>query len=416
MKYIIKNNNKPLKGTIKISGAKNSALGIIAATLLNEEPLEIKNIPNITDITNLLETIELIGGKVNFKDNTLIIDNSDVISDSIIDYDCIRKIRASYYLLGALLGRFKKAIVAMPGGCKIGTRPIDLHLKGFEALGATTKLEDGNIIVEANTLIGNTIFLDFPSVGATINIMLAAIYAEGTTIIKNAAKEPHVIDIANFLIECGAIIYGAGTNEIKIEGCKTLHKTTYTVIPDQIEAGTFMVAATMTNGDIYIDNIIPNHLRCIALKLEEMGAIIEYEETKLHIKGPKEINPTDIQTSAYPGFPTDLQPIIAVALGLAKGNSLIEETIFDNRYIYVGELARMGSKMKVSGNVNIIQGIPRYKGAIVNAPDLRGGAALVLAGLTTSRTTTIRDIEYIERGYENFDEKLRILGVDIKKI
>lgn len=415
MIYKVKNNG-PLKGHVKISGAKNSALGLIAATLLSEQKIVLRNVPKVNDIENMIKAMKLIGSKINWTNDYLEIINDNIDASKIIDYDCIRKIRASYYLLGALLGKYKKAIVAIPGGCKIGTRPINLHLKGFEALGAKTRLEDGNIIVEATKLIGTKIYLDFPSVGATINIMLAAVYAKGETVISNCAKEPHIVDIANLLNEMGAKIKGAGTSTIKIIGVKELYETDYTTIPDQIEAGTFMIAAAITKGDVFIDNIIPKHLTCIGSKLTEMGVNIEYGENFVHVSMNKRLNPTYIRTSPYPGFPTDLQPQISIALGLADGPSIVEETIFESRFMYVDELSRMGSNMQVAGNINLINGIESYKGATVISPDLRAGAALVLAGLTTNKTTTIKDIELIERGYENFDEKLRNLGANIIKI
>lgn len=415
MKYIVRNNG-PLNGHVKISGAKNSALGLVAATLLTEEEVILKNVPNVDDIKNILEALAIIGSKASFKDNEITVLNDEINYNEIINYDCIGKIRASYYFLGALLGKYKKATVAMPGGCKIGSRPIDLHLKGFEALGATTKLEDGNIIVEAEELKGAHIYLDFPSVGATINIMLAAVLAKGETKILNAAREPHIVDLANLLNEMGAKIKGAGTSDIKIVGVEKLSGTTYSVIPDQIEAGTFMIAAAMTKGDVYIDNVIPSHLKCIGSKLREMGVKVEYGFNYVHVIAKDRLKSIYVRTNPYPGFPTDLQPQISIALGIADGSSIVEEKIFENRFMYVDESARMGSCMQVNGNTNLINGVEKYKGAVVIAHDLRAGAALVLAGLVATKTTTIKNIEYIERGYENFDEKLRALGADIKKV
>lgn len=415
MKYIIKNNG-PLQGRISIGGAKNSALGLIAATLLTEDTVILNNVPNVSDVNNMLEAISFLGGEYEFKDNILKISCKNINNENIIDYDCITKIRASYYFLGSLLGKYKKATVAMPGGCQIGVRPINLHLKGFEALGAKTNLEDGNITVVTDGLVGKNIYLDYPSVGATINIMLASVLASGMTVINNSAKEPHIVDIANMLNEMGANIKGAGTDKIRISGVEKLHGVEYSVIPDQIEAGTFMIAAAITKGDVYLDNIFPKHLHCVAYKLKEMGVSIDEGEDWIRVYTDKRLKASSITTAPYPGFPTDLQPQISVALGLAEGSSLVEEAVFENRFIYTDELARMGSKMCVIGNVNLINGIEKYKGAVVTACDLRAGAALVLAGLVSDKVTTVKNIEYIKRGYEDFDGKLRSLGADIKEV
>ena len=415
MKYIIQE-SKPLVGTVKISGAKNSALGLIAGALLTDETMILNNIPHVSDIENLLNAIISIGGEINFSNNIVILNSKNINPNITIDYEDIRKIRASYYLLGALLGKYKKAIVALPGGCQIGTRPIDLHLKGFRALGATTKLVNGNIVVEAVELKGNTIYLDFPSVGATINIMLASVFAKGVTIIRNAAREPHIVDIANMLIGMGANIKGAGTTEIRIIGCEKLHGCEHTTIPDQIEAGTFMLAAAISNGDIVIDNIIVDHMDSVSMKLKEIGCEVIEDINSIRVVAKNRLKSTFVKTMPYPGFPTDLQPQLAVTLGLADGVSMIQESIFESRYMYVDELARMNGKMQINGNINLITGIENYDGAVVYAPDLRAGAALVLAGLVAKGTTTIKNIEYIERGYENFVEKLQGLGGNIKKI
>jgi UDP-N-acetylglucosamine 1-carboxyvinyltransferase len=416
MKYVI-NNNGPLNGHVKIGGAKNSALALLAATLLTDEEISIINVPNVSDINNLLEAIGFLGGKYTFKENKLIIQNDNINEDSNIDYDCITKIRASYYLLGALVGRFKKASVALPGGCKIGVRPIDLHLKGLEALGVKIELFDGQIVANAEDLHGADIYLDFPSVGATINILLASVFAKGETIIKNVAKEPHIVDVAKMLTLMGADIQGAGTSTIRIKGVEKLHGIqNYKVIPDQIEAGTFMIATAMTGGDVYIEDVIPKHLNCIAFKLMEMGVEIEYGEDYLRVIAKNRLKPTSVITLPYPGFPTDLQPQIAVALGIADGISVVQESVFDRRFEYVDEMSRIGANMRVTSDVNIITGVNSYKGAIVKAPDLRAGAALVLAGLVSKRKTTVKNIEYIKRGYEDFDGKLRSLGADIKEI
>lgn len=415
MKYIIQE-SKPLVGTVKISGAKNSALGLIAGALLTDETMILNNIPHVSDIENLLNAIISIGGEINFSNNIVTLNSKNINPNITIDYEDIRKIRASYYLLGALLGKYKKAIVALPGGCQIGTRPIDLHLKGFRALGATTKLVNGNIVVEAAELKGNTIYLDFPSVGATINIMLASVFAKGVTIIRNAAREPHIVDIANMLIGMGANIKGAGTTEIRIIGCEKLHGCEHTTIPDQIEAGTFMLAAAISNGDIVIDNIIVDHMDSVSMKLKEIGCEVIEDINSIRVVAKNRLKSTFVKTMPYPGFPTDLQPQLAVTLGLADGVSMIQESIFESRYMYVDELARMNGKMQINGNINLITGIENYDGAVVYAPDLRAGAALVLAGLVAKGTTTIKNIEYIERGYENFVEKLQGLGGNIKKI
>lgn len=414
-KIIVKGVNK-LKGEVDINSAKNSILPIIISTILSPNEITIQNIPMLEDVQVILNLLDGLNCNINYSNinKSLKINTSNLKSLDTTN-ELVRKMRASFLLMGPMLARFGYCKLSMPGGCNIGSRPIDLHLKGFEALGAKIKLEDGNIIVEAEKLIGSKIYLDFPSVGATINIILAAIFAEGETKIMNAAKEPHITDIANLLNQMGAQIYGAGTSTIKIKGVKALHSAEHTVIPDQIEAGTFMIAAAMTKGNVYIDNIIPKHLTCIVSKLKEMGAIVKYSETSVQVIGPQRLIPTHIKTGPYPGFPTDLQPQISIALGLADGMSIVEESIFENRFIYVDELSRMGSKMQITGNVNLIKGIETYKGTIVVAPDLRAGAALVLAGLVGNNRTIVRNAEIIERGYENFDEKLKNLGANIAK-
>ena len=413
MEYIIKNNGA-LSGNIQISGAKNSALGLIAATLLTNEEVVLTNVPNVSDIDNMIEAISLIGGKCKKEKNTLIIKNENINVENPINYDCVRKIRASYYLLGSLLGKYHKGIVALPGGCPIGTRPINLHLKGIETLGAKASLEDGNITVTADKLTGRFIYLDFPSVGATINIIFAAVLAEGETRILNAAKEPHVIDIVNMLVKMGAKINGAGTDQIKITGVKALHGTVHEVIPDQIEAGTFMIAAAMTRGDITLENVVSKHLMSISSKLIEMGVKIEEDETKIRITNNKRLKSSIVKTAPYPGFPTDLQPQIAMALALAEGDSIVEEKIFENRFVYADEVARMGAKMRIQKSVNCITGINQFKGATVVAPDLRAGAALTLAGLCADRKTIIKNAQIINRGYEDFTKKLNSLGANIQ--
>lgn len=419
-KYLIENNG-PLMGEVKIEGAKNSALALIAASVMCNDIIVLENIPNVSDVHNLLNTMEYLGSKIDFniKTHTLILDNRNIDYSLTLDIEFIQKIRASYYLLGALLGRYKEANVSLPGGCNIGTRPMDLHLKGFEKLGAIIALKEGNICAKANKLIGTTIYLDFASVGATINIMLAAVFAEGTTTILNAAKEPHVIDVALFLNKMGAKIRNADTGKIIINGVDKLHSTTYETIPDQIEAGTFLLAGAITNGNVTIQNIIPKHMDCITFKLKEMGCIITEDISNINITTPSEkfkFHPVKITTSPYPGFPTDMQPQFAVALGLAQGTSVINETIFENRFLYADEMARMGADMYVYRSLNIIGGVEYYQGAKINTPDLRAGAALTLAGLVAKNKTTLDNIHYIQRGYENFDEKLNSLGANIKII
>jgi len=343
--------------------------------------------------------------------------NIDSDGGLIVDNEYIRKIRASYYLIGALLGKYKKAQVVLPGGCDIGSRPIDQHLKGFRALGAEVKIEHGMIIAQAEHLKGNHIYLDVVSVGATINIMMAASMAEGNTIIENAAKEPHIVDVANFLNSMGANIKGAGTDVIRIRGVSRFHNTEYSIIPDQIEAGTFMMAAAATHGDILIKNVIPKHLEAISAKLTEIGAEVEESDDAVRVVATRRLKHTQIKTLPYPGFPTDMQPQMAVTLGLSKGTSIITESIFENRFRYVEELRRMGASFKVTdGNTAIINGVERYTGAVVAAPDLRAGAALVIAGLAAEGYTTVTQIGYIQRGYERFDEKLRELGGMIQKV
>lgn len=413
--YIIKGGN-PLVGEVDIAGAKNAALAILAAAIMTDDTILIENLPDVRDINVLLEAISGIGAQVERINKSTVKINGSTISDISVDYEYIKKIRASYYLLGALLGKYKHAEVPLPGGCNIGSRPIDQHLKGFKAMGATTRIEHGFIIAEAEELHGAHIFLDMVSVGATINIMMAASMAEGNTIIENAAKEPHVVDVANFLNSMGARIKGAGTDVIRITGVSALHKTEYSIIPDQIEAGTFMFATAVTGGNVVLQNVIPKHLEATTAKLLEMGCqICEYDDA-VRVMAPKKLQATHVKTMPYPGFPTDMQPQIAVSLALAEGTSIVTESIFENRFRYVDELSRMGASVKVEGNVAVISGVEKFTGARVNAPDLRAGAALVIAGLAAEGITIVDDIYYIERGYENLDEKLRKLGAQIEKV
>ena len=413
--YIIKGGN-PLAGEVEIGGAKNAALGILAAAIMTDETVRIENLPDVQDINVLLEAISEIGASVTRVSRTSALINGSGIGSVSVDYEYIKKIRASYYLLGALLGKYKKAEVPLPGGCNIGSRPIDLHLKGFKALGAKVRISHGAIIAEADHLRGSHIYLDTVSVGATINIMMAAAMAEGRTIIENAAKEPHVVDAANFLNSMGAHIKGAGTDVIRIRGVEKLHATEYSIIPDQIEAGTFMFAAAATRGDVIVKNVIPKHLEATTAKLVEIGCQVEEFDDAVRVVATKRLNNTNVKTLPYPGYPTDMQPQIGVALAIAKGTSIVTESIFENRFKYVDELIRMGADIKVEGNTAVIYGTEKLMGARVSAPDLRAGAALVIAGLAAEGITIVDDIVYIQRGYENFEQKLRGLGAEIERV
>ena len=413
--YVIKGGN-PLVGEVEIGGAKNAALGILAAAIMTDETVTIDNLPNVRDINVLLSAMEGIGAKIERLGEHKVKINGSLIHDLSVDYEYINKIRASYYLLGALLGKYKKAEVAFPGGCAIGTRPIDLHLKGFRALGADVDIQHGLISATAEHLVGNHIYLDKVSVGATINIMMAASMAEGKTIIENAAKEPHVVDVANFLNSMGANIRGAGTDVIRIVGVEKLHKTEYSIIPDQIEEGTFMFAAAATKGDVTVKNVIPKHLEATTAKLIEIGCEVEEFDDAVRVVSSKPLHHTQVTTLPYPGFPTDMQPQMSVLLALAEGTSTVTESIFENRFKYVDELTRMGAQVKVESNIAIITGVEKYTGARVSAPDLRAGAALVIAGLAAEGITIVDDIYYIERGYEHFEEKLASLGAMIEKV
>lgn len=415
MQYVMKGGN-PLVGDVVIGGAKNAALGILAAAIMTDEPVTIDNLPDVKDINALIDAIADIGAKVDRIDrHTVKIDASTIYTTKVTG-DAIKRIRGSYYLIGALLGRFKKAEVELPGGCNIGSRPIDQHLKGFRALGANAEVARGMVVAESDNLTGGHIYLDMVSVGATINIMLAASMAEGTTTLENAAKEPHVVDVANMLNSMGANIKGAGTDVVRIKGVKRLSGTRYSIIPDQIEAGTFMMAAAVTKGDIMVKNVIPKHLEAISSKLLEMGCeVVEFDDA-IRVVGKPKLKHTHVKTLPYPGFPTDMQPQIAVALALAGGTSIVTESIFENRFKYVDELTKMGASIKVEGNVAVIDGVEHYTGADVTAPDLRAGAALVLAGLAADEYTVVDEIQYILRGYECFDEKLRGLGAVIELV
>ena len=413
--YVIKGGT-PLQGEVEIGGAKNAALAILAAAVMADEPVLIENLPDVRDINVMLQAISNIGGTVDRIDRHTVSINGATIYSVDVDDQYIRKIRASYYLLGALIGKYKEAKVAMPGGCAIGSRPIDLHLKGFRAMGVRVAIEHGQVVANAETLNGTHIYMDKVSVGATINIMMAAAMAEGRTIIENAAKEPHVVDVANLLNCMGANIRGAGTDVIRITGVKKLHKAAYTIISDQIEAGTFMFAAAATRGDVMVKNVIPKHLEATSAKLLEVGCTLREYDDAVRVIAKEPLRHTQVTTLAYPGFPTDMQPQMGVVLGIAQGTSTITESIFENRFKYVDELNRMGASIKVESNIAIINGVEKYTGTRVSAPDLRAGAALVIAGLAAEGITIVDDIYYIERGYERFDEKLRQIGGCIERV
>ena len=413
--YIIKGGN-PLVGEVEIGGAKNAALAILAAAIMTDETVQIENLPDVNDINVMLEAIAGIGAMVQRIDRHTVKINGSTIGDFNIEYDYIKKIRASYYLLGALLGKYKRAEVALPGGCNIGSRPIDQHLKGFRALGADVDIEHGKIVAEAEELHGTHLYFDVVTVGATINVMMAAAMTDGLTIMENVAKEPHVVDVANFLNSMGANIRGAGTDVIKIRGVKKLHKTEYSIIPDQIEAGTFMFAAAATKGDVTVLNVIPKHLDATISKLVDIGCEVEEFDDAVRVVAKNRLRSTQVKTLPYPGYPTDMQPQIGVVLALAQGTSTITESIFENRFKYLDELARMGAVIKVEGNSATIEGVEKFSGARVSAPDLRAGAALCIAGLATDGITIVDDIVYIQRGYERFEEKLRGLGGIIEKV
>ena len=416
-KFII-NGGSPLHGEVEISGAKNAALAIIPAAILSQDVCVLENVPvSISDVSYMMKILKHIGANVKLiNKNTIEIDSRRVDS-YVISHDMTKHLRASYYFIGALLGRFSRAKVAMPGGCYLGARPIDQHIKGFELLGTSVSVED-NAIVEARAekLTGSPIYLDMASVGATVNILLAAVKAEGLTVIENAAKEPHIVDLANFLNSMGADIRGAGTDVIKIRGVEQLHGCTYSIIPDQIEAGTYMVAAAATKGDVLIKNVIPKHLESISTKLIECGAVVEEFDDAVRVSLDRRPGKCTIKTMPHPGFPTDMQPQMAVLLALADGTSIISESIWSNRFRYAEQLNRMGADIKADGQLAVIQGVEQLKGAPVKADDLRAGAAMLIAGCAASGTTEIEDILHIDRGYEEVVEKFRGIGADIKRV
>lgn len=413
--YVIKGGN-PLYGEVEIGGAKNAALAILAAAIMTDETVTIDNLPNVRDINVLLQAIEEIGAHVERVDIHKVKINGSFIRGVNVDNEFIRRIRASYYLIGALLGKYKHAEVALPGGCDIGSRPIDLHMKGFRSMGADIDIAHGLVIARAKELKGTHIYMDKVSVGATINIMMAAAMADGKTVIENAAKEPHVVDVANFLNSMGANIRGAGTDVIRIVGVEKLHATEYSVIPDQIEAGTFMFAVAAAGGNVLVKDVIPKHLEATTAKLLEVGCKVEEFDDSVRVISDGHLKHTQVTTLPYPGFPTDMQPQMAVILGIAEGTSTVTESIFENRFKYVDELTRMGADIKVESNIAIISGVKRYTGARVNAPDLRAGAALVIAGLAADGITVVDDIYYIQRGYEALEEKLTKIGAKIARV
>lgn len=413
--YAVKGGN-PLVGEVEIGGAKNAALPILAASVMTDETVYIENMPDVRDTNVLLSAMEGIGVLMRQEGRHRVILNAANINNTEVVDERLKKIRASYYLIGALLGKYKQAEVVLPGGCDIGSRAIDQHIKGFEALGAKVVIEHGLIKTSAERLMGSHIYMDVVSVGATINVMMAATMAEGKTVIENAAKEPHVVDLANFLNSMGANIKGAGTDVIRIKGVTRLHGTEYAIIPDQIEAGTFMFAAAVTKGDVTVKNVITKHLESITAKLLEIGCEVKEADDCVRVVASKPLHHTQVKTLPYPGFPTDMQPQIAVTLALSQGTSIVTESIFENRFKYVDELTRMGANIKVEGNIAIINGVPKYTGASISAPDLRAGAALVLAALAAEGYSTVDDIRYIERGYEDFHLKLQSLGAQIELI
>ena len=413
-KYVILG-GAPLCGEVEISGAKNSAVALIVAALMVKDVCIIENVPAVSDTYVLMDIINQLGGKAEFIEKGVLCIDAKNVNKFEAPYEMVSKIRASSYLMGALLGRFHHARVAMPGGCDFGVRPIDLHLKGFVALGAEYNVEYGLVDIRAEKLQGAGIYMDKVSVGATINIMMAAAMAEGQTIIENAAKEPHIVDVAIFLNSMGANIKGAGTDIIKIKGVEELHGGTYTVIPDQIEAGTFMVAAAATDGDVLIKNVIPKHLDSISAKLAEMGVEVTEYDDSIRIKSKKPLKKVNFTTMPYPGFPTDLQPQMLTLLTSTQGTSIVTENVWDNRFKYVEELRRMGANITVDGRCAVVEGGNRLTGSPVSSTDLRAGAALVIAGLMADGVTEIYNLKYIDRGYENFEQKLRGLGAQITR-
>ena len=414
-RFIVHGGNR-LEGEVTISGAKNAAVAILPATILADDICRIENIPQISDVSVSLRILYEIGAKVRMINATTVEIDNRHINTCTVSHEMTKCMRASYYMLGALLGRFSKARVAMPGGCDFGVRPIDLHIKGFEALGASVSIDGGIIDASADRLVGNSVYLDTVSVGATINIMLASVKARGMTVIENAAKEPHIVDLANFLNSMGADVRGAGTDVIKIRGVNQMRGVTYSIIPDQIEAGTFMVAAAATGGDVMVRNVIPKHLESISAKLEEAGASVEEFDEAVRVYRTKPLVRCNIKTLPHPGFPTDMQPQITAMLSIAKGTSIVSEGVWDNRFRYVEQLSRMGAQIQVDGKVAVVEGVAELTAAPVKAIDLRAGAAMLIAGMIARGDTEIEDIRHIERGYENICEKFKALGADIRRV
>lgn len=414
-KFIISGGNR-LHGTVRIDGAKNSALSIMAASLLTKDVCILRNIPRLTDVDIMADVIRKLGVKVEWEEDSNLYIDSDSFNNYEAPYELVKMMRASILVMGPLLARLKRAKISLPGGCAIGARPVDYHLKGFEALGAQVEVEKGYIEAKVNTLKGNEIYLDFPSLGATENIMMAACLAEGETTIENSAKDPEVVELGRLLNKMGAKVEGLGTDLIKIEGVKELHGIDYTIIPDRIEAGTYMIAAAITGGDVLIENADPILLKPLIVKLEEAGVRIELEKKLIKVIGPDRVKAVDIKTLPFPGFPTDMQPQFMALSCLAKGTSVITETVFENRFVHTGDLIRMGADIKVEGHSTIIKGVKKLSAAPVMASDLRGGAALVLAGLVAEGTTELSRMYHLDRGYVKLEEKLNSLGADIKRV
>lgn len=416
MENFVINGGKELFGEVNISGAKNAAVAIIPAAILADDVVRIENIPNISDVSLIIKILDQMGADIKVVNKDTIEIDTRVLQCRPVPYEFASHFRASYYLIGAMIGRFKKADVALPGGCDFGDRPIDQHIKGFRMLGADVNIVNGMVSAQAEKLVGTSIYMDVVSVGATINVMLAAVLARGLTVIENAAKEPHIVDLANFLNSMGADVRGAGTDVIKIRGVEKLHGCTYSVIPDQIEAGTYMVAAAACGGDVLVKNVIPKHLESISAKLEEAGAeIIEYDDA-VRVTRFKPLTKCNVKTMPHPGFPTDMQPQMAVLLAIAKGTSILSESVWDNRFQYVGQLLRMGANIQVDGKIAVIEGVDHLTGVKVKATDLRAGAAMIIAGLVAQGQTVVEKTQYVDRGYENIVEKLSALGADIRRV
>jgi len=411
---LIVRGGKSLMGTVKVSGAKNAVLPIIAASLLSDGTCTLQDIPSLADVTTICKLIERLGAKITRGEREITISVPD-LKEAEAPYEYVRLMRASFLVMGPLLARTGRAVMPLPGGCAIGTWPIDLHLKGFKAMGAKIIYGHGCIEAVAGSLTGNNIYLDFPSVGATENLLMAACLAKGNTVIENAAEEPEIIDLVNFLNSMGARIKGAGTKVIRVEGVPRLSGAVHTVIPDRIEAGTFLIAAAITGGDLLVDNVICDHLKPVTAKLREAGVKVEEYESSIRVAGGEQLRPVDIKTMPYPGFPTDMQAQMMALLSLARGTSVITETVFENRFMHANELKRMGARIKIEGRTAIVQGVPRLTGAPVKATDLRAGAALVLAGLAAEGESEISNVHHIDRGYDRLEEKLRNLGADIQR-